>query len=165
MPQFLRATPAYRVPTNVVILSRAQVRAAGCPRLGTPDGWRGDTLDGTPRPWPCCAAQRPAASGARRPDRPRLRTNRPALPGPRRTAAARTPQGSPATREPASAHARTRAPSTRRSDRPAALGRCAPRCDARCGAACESHRAIDLLDDRTAEVFAGWLRSHPGVEI
>jgi hypothetical protein len=29
----------------------------------------------------------------------------------------------------------------------------------------EMHRPIDLLDDRTAEVFANWLRCHRGVEI
>lgn len=29
----------------------------------------------------------------------------------------------------------------------------------------ETHRPVDLLDDRTAAVLAGWLRTHPGVEI
>jgi transposase len=29
----------------------------------------------------------------------------------------------------------------------------------------ETHRPIDLIDERTAEVFADWLRRHPGVEI
>jgi transposase len=29
----------------------------------------------------------------------------------------------------------------------------------------ERHRPIDLLDERTAEVFADWLHCHPGVEI
>lgn len=29
----------------------------------------------------------------------------------------------------------------------------------------ETHLPVDLLEDRTAEVFANWLRHHPGVEI
>jgi transposase len=29
----------------------------------------------------------------------------------------------------------------------------------------ETHRPVDVIDDRTAEVFANWLRCHPGVEI
>ena len=29
----------------------------------------------------------------------------------------------------------------------------------------ETHRPVDLIDERTAEVFADWLRRHPGVEI
>jgi transposase len=29
----------------------------------------------------------------------------------------------------------------------------------------ETHRPIDLIDDRTSEVFAKWLRQHAGVEI
>src|SRR5260370_5365104 len=29
----------------------------------------------------------------------------------------------------------------------------------------ETHRPFDLIDERTAEVFADWLRRHPGVEI
>ena len=29
----------------------------------------------------------------------------------------------------------------------------------------ETHKPIDLLDERNAEVFANWLRGHPGVEI
>jgi transposase len=29
----------------------------------------------------------------------------------------------------------------------------------------ETHQPVDLLDDRTAEILADWLRAHPGVEV
>ena len=65
-----------QVPQSTAPVTSAPSSAVAPASVGEDEGavpavWRMGTLDGTPRQWPCCVAQRPALSAAHHPG-PRL---------------------------------------------------------------------------------------------